>query len=163
MLEKKLYLQRCSKISDNLERLGLKEMSEKCLSLPLFMIKAWQYCFFLWILIFSESNKKIASKEIEFFFLKLWFSNFCISASQYLDLCISTYASVRSNNLYMKYESFTPLGLYRDCQRNWKHAWRSNNLSVQTDGVNLWCFKLWLFDLVPLIVWNIKDLRNQVA
>ena len=34
---------------------------------------------------------------------------------------------------------------------------------MQPDGVNLWYFKLRLFDLPELIVWNIKGLGKRVA
>ena len=35
-------------------------------------------------------------------------------------------------------------------------------LSFQPDGVNLWYFKLKLFDLTKLSVWNTKGLHHQV-
>ncbi len=43
-------------------------------------------------------------------------------------------------------------------QRNWVFATKSNILkpiSLQPDGVNLWHFKLRLFDITEVIVWNI--------
>jgi len=52
------------------------------------------------------------------------------------------------------------------CQRNWVFATNSNFLTPiasQPDGVNLWYFKLKLFDLKELIVWNIKGLGEWVA
>ena len=36
-------------------------------------------------------------------------------------------------------------------------------ISFQPDDVNLWYFKLTLFDLTAFIVWNIKGLRHWVA
>ena len=51
-------------------------------------------------------------------------------------------------------------------QRNWVFATNLNFLtpiSLQPDGVNLWYFKLRLFDLTELIVWNIKGLEKRVA
>ena len=36
-------------------------------------------------------------------------------------------------------------------------------ISLQSNYVNLKYFKLWLFDLIQSIVWNIKSLRNWVA
>ena len=34
---------------------------------------------------------------------------------------------------------------------------------MQSDGVDLWYFKLWLFDLPRTKVWNFKGLRNRVV
>ena len=34
---------------------------------------------------------------------------------------------------------------------------------LQPDGVNLWCFKLRLFDLTEFIVWNFKGLKHRIA
>ena len=36
-------------------------------------------------------------------------------------------------------------------------------ISLQPDGVNLWCFKLLQFDLIHFLAWNIKGLRHQVT
>jgi len=36
-------------------------------------------------------------------------------------------------------------------------------ISLQPYDVNLWYFKLTVFDLIAFIVWNIKGLRNWVA
>ena len=49
---------------------------------------------------------------------------------------------------------------------NWVFATNSNLLipiSLQPDVVNLWYFKLRLFDLTEFIVWNIKGLHHQFA
>ena len=51
-------------------------------------------------------------------------------------------------------------------QRNWVFATNSNFLipkSLQPGGVDLWYFKLWLFDLPKTKVWNFKGLRNRVV
>jgi len=51
-------------------------------------------------------------------------------------------------------------------QRNWVFATNSNLLipiSLQPDGANLWYFKLRLFYLKVLIVWNIEGLRHWVT
>jgi len=36
-------------------------------------------------------------------------------------------------------------------------------ISLQPDGVDLWYFKLRLYDLPEFIVWNIKGLGKRVA
>ena len=51
-------------------------------------------------------------------------------------------------------------------KRNWVFATNSNFLipiSLQPDGVGLWYFKLTLFDLKEIIVWNIWGLWHCVA
>ena len=51
-------------------------------------------------------------------------------------------------------------------QRNWVFDTNSvyvKPISLQPDDVNLWYFKLTLFDLIAFIVWNIKGLRHWVA
>ena len=51
-------------------------------------------------------------------------------------------------------------------ERNWVFATNSvfvKPISLQPDDVNLWHFKLTLFDLIAFIVWNIKGLRHWVA
>ena len=55
---------------------------------------------------------------------------------------------------------------YKDKKRNWVYATNSHfstPISLQPDDVNLWYFKLRLFDLTELIVWNIKGLGKRVA
>ena len=50
--------------------------------------------------------------------------------------------------------------------RNWSFVTILNFLSpisLQLKGVNLWFFKLRLFNLTEIIVWNIKGLQHQVA
>ena len=36
-------------------------------------------------------------------------------------------------------------------------------ISLKFNGANLWYFKLTLFDIITVIVWNIKGLRDWVA
>ena len=51
-------------------------------------------------------------------------------------------------------------------ERNWVFATNSvfvKSTSLQPYDVNLWYFKLTLFDLIAVIVWNIKGLRHRVA
>ena len=51
-------------------------------------------------------------------------------------------------------------------QRNWVFVTNSNCLipiSLQSDDVNIWYFKLRFFILTEFIVWNIKGLRHWVA
>ena len=51
-------------------------------------------------------------------------------------------------------------------QRNWVFATNSHFLtpiSLQSDSVNLWYFKLRLFELIELIVWNIKGPEKRVV
>ena len=51
-------------------------------------------------------------------------------------------------------------------ERNWfftTHSVLVKPISLQPYDVNLWYFKLTLFDLIAFIVWNIKDLRHWVA
>ena len=51
-------------------------------------------------------------------------------------------------------------------ERNWFFTANSvfvKPISLQPYDVNLWYFKLTLFDLIAFIVWNIKDLRHWVA
>ena len=58
------------------------------------------------------------------------------------------------------------LGTFISKERNWVFAKNLNFLtpiSLQPDGVNLWYFKLRLFELQALIVWNIKGLGKRVA
>ena len=56
-----------------------------------------------------------------------------------------------------------------DCrisQRNWVFATNSHFLTPiasQPDGVTLWYFKLRIFDLIELKVWNIKGPGEWVA
>ena len=48
-------------------------------------------------------------------------------------------------------------------QRNWIFATNSvfvKPISLQPYDVNLWYFKLTLFDQIAFIVWNIKGLRH---
>ena len=90
---------------------------------------------------------------------KLWFSNYYIFTVQYRrPLIFQTLNSVRSNNFILKYQSFKPLGcndigiksLSLRQKVNWVLATNSDfqlAISLQPDGVNLWYFKLSLFDL----------------
>ena len=51
-------------------------------------------------------------------------------------------------------------------QRNWVFATNSNFLSpisLQSDRVNLWYFKLWLFNIMEFIIWNIWGLKHLVT
>ena len=52
------------------------------------------------------------------------------------------------------------------CQRKWVFVTNSNALipiSLQSDDVNLWYFKLRLFGLTEFIFWNIKGQGHWVA
>ena len=44
-----------------------------------------------------------------------------------------------------------------------KQTFSNPYISLQLDVVNLWYFKLRLFDLTKLMIWNIKGLRHRVA
>ena len=51
-------------------------------------------------------------------------------------------------------------------ERNWVFVTNSvfvKPISLQPDDVNLWYFKLTIFDLIAFIAWNIKGLRHWVA
>ena len=51
-------------------------------------------------------------------------------------------------------------------KRNWVFATNSKfiiPISLEPNVVNLWYFKLTLFDLTEFIVWNVKGLRYKVA
>jgi len=51
-------------------------------------------------------------------------------------------------------------------QRNWVFVTNSNLLSpisLQSDRVNLWYFKLWLFNIMEFIIWNIWGLKHLVT
>ena len=67
------------------------------------------------------------------------------------------------SNLYF-YKIFERKGLVQ--QKNWVFASNSDFLipiSLQTDGVNPWYFKLRSFDLTEFVVWNIWGLRHGVS
>ena len=79
-----------------------------------------------------------------------------------------------SSRSHIQYRSFVHIHIYcnnfpRSCNfslRNWVFSTNSHFLtliSLQPDSVNLWYFKLRLFDLTELIVRNIKGLGKRVA
>ena len=85
-----------------------------------------------------------------------------------MDLAYRSEITIRIFFLYDWFFSFTLVFLLTWYQRNWFFATNSNfhiPISLRPDGVNLWYFKLRLFNLLVFIVWNwvakIKGLKIQ--
>ena len=74
-----------------------------------------------------------------------------------MDLAYRSEITIRIFFLYDWFFSFTLVFLLTWYQRHWFFATNSNfhiPISLRPDGVNLWYFKLRLFNLLVFIVWN---------
>ena len=75
----------------------------------------------------------------------------------------NTLVSIHCINFVKYNQGFWDKVVKKKTERNWVFVTNSNCLipiSLQSDYVNLWYFKLRLFGLTEFIVWNIKDLRH---